>query len=86
MSTGTDRPRRFDEQRLGQFLPTTSPTRHDFVLAAIPSAFLLTILVAGVFGFSLRMALTSASLMSVVPVLDALFVNPPTRGDRRGET
>lgn len=61
----------------------TPPTRYDLVLALIPAVFALTLTTAAVVGLSLQTALTGASMVGVLAVLDALFINPPTRGRRR---
>ena len=86
MSTRTDGPDGFSGQHAEQLLPRQSPTRHDFVLAVIPTVFVFTLVAAVVLGFSLQTAITGASLVGAVAVIDALFIHPPTRGRRRGDT
>jgi hypothetical protein len=63
-----------------------SPTRHDLVLAVIPAVFVFTLVAAVVLGFSFQAAIAGASLVGTVAVVDALFLHPPTRGRRRGDT
>jgi len=67
-------------------LPRQSPTRHDLVLAVIPAVFTLTLVAAVVLGLSIQTAIAGASLVGAVAVIDALFIHPPTRGRRRGDT
>ncbi|MDS0220752.1 hypothetical protein NDI54_05220 [Haloarcula sp. S1AR25-5A] len=80
MSTRTDGPDGFGGQFFEQLVPRQSPTRHDLVLAVIPAVFLLTLVTAAVLDLSFRTAITGASLVGAVAVVDALFLHPPTRG------
>ncbi|AEM57874.1 hypothetical protein HISP_11640 [Haloarcula hispanica N601] len=86
MSTRTDGPDGFSGQYVEQLLPRQSPTRHDLVLAVIPAVFVLTLVAAVVLGLSMQVAIAGASVVGAVAVIDALFVHPPTRGRRRGDT
>ncbi|WP_423999713.1 hypothetical protein ACOZ4I_11685 [Haloarcula salina] len=84
MSTSSDGTRGFDGQRFEQPLPPRSPTRYDLVLALIPAVFALTLTAVALTDLTLRTALTGASLIGSLAVVDALFLNPPTRGGRDG--
>lgn len=86
MSTRTNGPDGFSGQYAEQLLPRQSPTRHDLVLAVIPVVFALTLVAAVVLGLSIQAAIAGASLVGAVAVIDALFIHPPTRGRRRGDT
>jgi hypothetical protein len=86
LSTRTDGPDGFSGQYVEQLVPRQSPTRHDLVLAVIPAVFAFTLVTAVVLGFSLQTAITGASLVGAVAVVDALFLHPPTRGRRRGDS
>ena len=86
MSTRTNGPDGFSGQYAEQLLPRQSPTRHDLVLAVIPAVFSLTLVAAVVLGLSIQAAIAGASLVGAVAVIDALFIHPPTRGRRRGDT
>ncbi|MGB9931342.1 hypothetical protein [Haloarcula amylolytica] len=86
MSTRTNGPDGFSGQYAEQLLPRQSPTRHDLVLAVIPAVFALTLVAAVVLGLSIQAAIAGASLVGAVAVIDALFIHPPTRGRRRGDT
>lgn len=64
-------------------LPTgalTSPSRYDLHLAVVPVAFLVALLVGAAVDAPLRIRLASAALASLVPLVDGLFLNPPTDG------
>ncbi|NLV13819.1 hypothetical protein [Haloarcula argentinensis] len=86
MSTRTNGPDGFSGQYVEQLLPRQSPTRHDLVLAVIPAVFVLTLAAAVVLDLSLQVAIAGGALVGAVAVLDALFLHPPTRGRRRGDT
>jgi len=61
----------------------TSLTHYDFVLAVIPVLLLAGLLVGNLAPVSLQLALGGAALVSVLVVIDALFVHPPSgRGGR----
>lgn len=53
-------------------------SRYDLVLAVIPTAFVVALLVGNLLSVSARVALVSASVVGALAVLDALFLNPPT--------
>lgn len=76
--------RRFDGdgQHRDRPFPTPSLSRYDLVLALIPAAFVLTTLGAGFFDVPFQAGLTAASLVGLVGIADALFLNPPTGGRR----
>ena len=59
-------------------------TRYDAVLTLLPVAFLLTVGAAELVGVSTRAALASWSVVGIVTLVDALFLNPPTTGRRQG--
>ncbi|EMA06743.1 hypothetical protein C437_11583 [Haloarcula vallismortis ATCC 29715] len=86
MSTRTDGPDGFSGQYVEQLLPRQSPTRHDLVLAVIPAVFVLTLAAAFVLDLSRQAAIAGGSLVGAVTVVDALFIHPPTRGQRRDDT
>lgn len=56
-------------------------SRYDLVLAVIPSAFLVALILGNVLPVSPRIALASASVVGALALLDALFLNPPRRPD-----
>ena len=58
-----------------------SLSRHDLVLAVIPSAFLVAMLVGTLLGLSTEMVLVGAAMIGIAALLDALFLNPPIDGD-----
>lgn len=57
-------------------------TRYDLVLSLLPVALLLTAGVAELLGLSTRAALVAWSVVGVVALADALFLNPPRAGGR----
>ena len=57
-------------------------TRYDLVLAAIPSAFVAAVLAAHLLSVPVQTALTGASAVGALALIDALFLNPP--GGRTG--
>jgi len=57
-------------------------SRHDFVLAVIPSVFVVAILVGHLWSLSVQTSICAASLLGGLVVIDALFVNPPSGRDR----
>jgi hypothetical protein len=57
-------------------------SRYDLVLVLIPVAFVLTVAVSGLFDVPLPTALTGGTIVGVLCVVDALFLNPPTGGRR----
>lgn len=84
MSTSADGTRDFGGQRFEQLLPHRSPTRYDLVLALIPAVFAVMLATAALADLTLRMALTGASLVGALAVVDALFLHPPSHGGRNG--
>lgn len=52
-------------------------SRHDFVLAVIPAAFLVAAMLASALPVNLTAAVAAAAVVSGLAVLDALFFNPP---------
>jgi len=57
-------------------------SRHDLVLAVIPSVFVMAILVGHLLSLSVQTSIWVASLLGALVVIDALFVNPPSGRDR----
>lgn len=58
-----------------------SLSRYDLVLAVIPSAFLVALLLGHVLAIPARTALFGASVVGGLALFDALFVNPPRGPD-----
>jgi hypothetical protein len=56
-----------------------SVTRHDVVLAVIPTAFIVALLVGQLLSISVEATLVSASIVAGLAVADGLFRNPPRR-------
>lgn len=52
-------------------------SRYDLVLAVVPVAFLLALLVGGVVGVPTRVAVTTAAAVAALALIDGLFLNPP---------
>ncbi|WP_276272565.1 hypothetical protein [Haloarcula litorea] len=80
MSTRSSRTGASDAQQRDRSALPASFSRYDLVLALIPAAFLLAMGVGGLFGFSVRTALTLGALLGTCAVVDALFLNPPRGG------
>jgi hypothetical protein len=59
----------------------SSLSRHDLVLAVIPSVFVVSILVGHLLSLSAQASIGVASLVGALAVVDALFVNPPGTGE-----
>lgn len=59
------------------------PSRHDLVLAIIPTAFVVAALLGGLVGISVPTAVGLAAVVGLLAMLDALFLNPP-RGPSAG--
>jgi hypothetical protein len=57
-------------------------TRYDLILLAIPVALLASLLAHVAVGVPLRTTLVPASLVGALAIVDAVFLNPPTAGDR----
>lgn len=68
--------------RLGRILSSIS--RYDLWLAAIPAAFVLSVLVATTLGVSLEVAMLGAAVVGAAVLVDALFWRPPTEVGGRG--
>jgi hypothetical protein len=66
------------EERPG-FLGSLS--HYDLVLAVIPVAFLVSVLVGHLLPVSTRTALLAAATIGTIAMIDALFFNPPIRPD-----
>ena len=60
-------------------LPRTV-SRHDLVLAAIPAAFLASVLASWALAVPSRLALTAAGVVAAAVMADGLFRNPPRTG------
>jgi hypothetical protein len=78
-----DRTDRSGELSTSDSLLATAFTRHDLVLAVIPSAFVVAMLVGTVLSLSTRASVLLGSLVGALALADALFVNPPETGDGR---
>jgi hypothetical protein len=79
-----ERDRTHEKRIVGRTTRGPMPTRYDLVLAVVPLAFAVA-LVAGLLSpVSVHAALAAAGVVGVAAVVDALFVNPPERGDRPG--
>jgi hypothetical protein len=63
---------------------TRRPSRYDVHLVGIPIVLLLSVVAHVLFGLALETTLVAASLPGLFIVVDAMFLNPPTR--RRGAT
>ena len=74
MSAKATHPPRKSDGSLGDL---DSISRPDLVLLVIPLAFIAAIALGTALGFSLSTQLLGASLVGVVALVDALFVNPP---------
>lgn len=62
---------------LGRLHSAGSVSRYDLVLAAIPSVFVVAVLVGNLFSVPASVAVAGASLAASLALVDALFVNPP---------
>lgn len=56
-------------------------SHYDLVLAVVPVAFLVSAIVGYLFAVPPKTALVVASVVGLLAMLDALFLNPPTRPD-----
>ncbi|MDY6817055.1 MAG: hypothetical protein SVG88_00210 [Halobacteriales archaeon] len=54
-----------------------SASRYDLVLALIPSAFVIAMLLGNLVSLSMQSQLLVASIVGAIAVIDALFLNPP---------
>lgn len=57
--------------------PIRQATRYDLVLAVIPAAFLLAVMLGSTPAVPGPVAVAAASVVGVLAVVDALFLNPP---------
>lgn len=73
--------REHDGQRPDRAPTTSTLTRYDLVLAVIPSAFVVAMLLGHVFSLSVEASAVVASAVGVLALLDGLFLNPPGTGD-----
>lgn len=71
-----DRPQ---ENRSG---PSRSLSRYDLLLAFMPAIFLASIVVGNLLSLGVQTALTGASLVGVITLIDALFLHPPKGAGR----
>lgn len=60
-----------------------SLSRYDLVLAIIPSAFVLSLLVGVLLSAPMELTLLPAAMVGTVVLADALFLNPPVSGHGR---
>lgn len=77
MATTRNRP---DELSTNEHSTVAAITRHDLVLAVIPSAFIVAMLVGQVVSLSTQASVALASIVGALALFDALFLNPPTSG------
>lgn len=63
-------------------LPVRSLSRYDLLLAFIPTAFIVSILLGSLLSLGLQSALAGASLVGAIALVDALFLNPPKGAGR----
>ncbi|MFB6084581.1 MAG: hypothetical protein ABEJ94_10085 [Halorientalis sp.] len=56
-----------------------SLSRYDLVLALVPVAFLVSVVLGNLLSVPFRTTLAGASAIGALTLLDALFVNPPIR-------
>lgn len=57
-----------------------SASRYDLVLAMIPSAFVIAVLLGNLISLSMQSQLLVAALVGLIALVDALFINPPRPG------
>lgn len=69
--------RRWIDMAMRNLLDAVS--RYDLVLAVIPTAFISAILAANLLSIPASNALIIASFVGTLALVDALFLNPPTR-------
>lgn len=58
-----------------------SPSRYDLVLLVIPAALLVSLFAGQLPSVSIESALAVGSIVGVLTLVDALFVNPPNGSD-----
>lgn len=61
------------------------PSRHDLVLAIIPTAFVVATLLGSLVGVAAHTAVALAAFVGLLAMLDALFLNPPRRPSAEGD-
>lgn len=59
-------------------------SRYDLILAVIPLAFVLGVLVSGVLPVPLHGGMALAAAVGGIAVVDAIFLNPPVPRDGAG--
>ena len=64
----------------------TAATRYDLVLAAVPVAFTVALVVAYVVGVALYWTLVPAAVVGIVAIVDAVYLHPPVDQDRLDRT
>ena len=85
MAVSRNSPRRTDTAR--RFLVLLGGlSRYDLLLALVPLAFVLALLVHVVAGVSMLTAVAGGAVIGLVVLVDALFVNPPTADPPRDST
>ena len=52
--------------------------RYDFALAIIPVAFAVALVATHAFGVSVMQAVTAASVIGILVIIDACYLHPPT--------
>jgi len=57
-----------------------SGTRYDLLLALIPAAFAVSVVAGLALSLPVHFAVAVASVVATVPILDAMFLNPPVSG------
>ncbi|MHC3436706.1 hypothetical protein ACYJ1Y_01085 [Natrialbaceae archaeon A-gly3] len=60
----------------------TAATRYDLLLAVVPVAFAVALVVAYVAGVALYWALVPAAVVGILAVVDAVYLHPPVDQDR----
>ena len=79
MSIGR-RTRGASEQYTNESTRPAPVSRHDVVLALLPLAILLPAVASGLLGLPLHTGLAGGSIVGVLMLADALFLNPPIGG------
>lgn len=59
-------------------MPFPSLSRYDLLLAFMPTVFLVGIVVGHLLSLGMRTTLTGTSIVGVIALVDALFLNPPS--------
>jgi len=63
--------------RIRTFLSNASLSHYDLVLAVIPSAFVLAVLLGHLLSVPPRIAFAGAAAVAAMAMIDGLFRNPP---------